>query len=174
MFKSINQPTRRSRRKIHPTTTHDRKYELLKALEADFNRAKIIKETTEQPINSKQINNAPTKEKPRWRRDDDENQNEFKSLQQILDEFKNTRDAIQEDFEWKYYNISSWESSTINPAPTLDTYEFSNNKTDGSIELLSTKCSCHLEIILAMTSVGAMFLFAYALRKFVIFIRREK
>ena len=111
--------------------------------------------------------------KRRRKRNSDDNPKRIKSLQQIIDEFRTTRDEIQSDFEWKYYNVTGLDiTPSIQNDSTVTQYT-PTTVTNEVIEI-STQCACQLEIIVAVCSFGALVAIAYAIYKLTQFIRREK
>ena len=169
----MSEPTRRSKRRILTKIQHDKKYKILKAFEVDLNKVNSIRKPSELPVPSKQVKKPTSEGGSRQKRENDEDPKDFKSLQQILDEFKNTRDAIQDDFEWKYYNASIWETTPTKPTSSPTSLSIPIRKED-PFDSSPTQCQCHLGIILAVLSFGALIATAYAIQKLVNYMKREK
>ena len=113
-------------------------------------------------------------ESGRKRRGADANPKRIKSLQQILDEFKNTRDEIQSNFEWKYYNITGLDVTPTAQTTAPEVYNTTVIEANESTTIPSTHCNCQLGVILTACSFGALFIIAYAIYKSVKYIKREK
>ena len=162
---------KRSRRKIQTKMPHDKKYELIKALDSKINQEIFMRKPHKnQPQKTETETNSFRKNtEGRKKRDTDDGPNRIKSLQQIINEFKNTRDEIQSNFEWKYYNITELELASPAQTTTHYTPTISNAVTEAP-----NQCACQLGIFIAVGSFGALIAIAYAIFKFIQHIRRGK
>ena len=88
-----------------------------------------------------------------------------KSLTEIIEDFKNTRDAIKTNFEWKFYDIDEFRNRTkdvpIEPKIRNITEPSDPSTNDEQIQ----QCNCNWEIFSTSMIFGALAIFAYAVLK---------
>ena len=86
-----------------------------------------------------------------------------KSLTEILQDFKNTRDAISTNFEWKFYNIDEYRNKS-RAVPIQPEIRNISDSADMTYEQVP-KCSCKWEIISITMGFGALAVIAYVIFK---------
>ena len=150
---------------------------MIKALENEYIQKSLMEHPTDYKTQSDSNKKNIVKKSfdtKRRKRGAEEEPKRIKSLQQIIDEFKSTRDEIQSNFEWKYYNISEWEAAPTMQTTIPEIYNFSSTEVYESTTSPSIQCRCQFEIILSICSFGALLVIAYATVKLINYLKREK
>ena len=93
---------------------------------------------------------------------------EAQTLTEILEEFKNARDAIQTNFEWKYYNIDEYKNRTRSEPfkPEIENITMINSNETAFMNKTDT-CDCKMEIFSTSLIFGALIIVAYAILKII-------
>ena len=132
------------------TNNLDKTTQLLKAAEKEINIFEVMLKSLHPNARSKR------------------SADEAKTLTEILEEFKNARDAIQTNFEWKYYNIDEYKNRTRSEPfkPEIENITMINSNETAFMNKTDT-CNCKMEIFSTSLIFGALIIVAYAILKII-------
>ena len=148
----VEAENKRTRRRLENT---NKTIQLMKAMDKEIHTYREIAKTTKR-------NNSRNKR----------SNEDSKSLLDILEEFRSTRDAMQSNYEWKLYNGSMLNSSQWEP---IVIPQIQNCSSPSIIkENQNEPRRCNMEIGLTTLTFGALMVIAYAIIKLINYKKRSQ